>query len=168
MHTSQEFHQELLPRKGERTAWLLLIIALAFLGVSLFSDDRLTWLAVVLVILLFFSAGSISLGNWVDRQTILHLEPKGIYFRNGLRELKLGWNEIQEVQILDSAWGQRVQVRGLNTHFTFRTLGEVWMQGDLKGRMGFAQGESILNAILETSGLILTETTEKVRYYSRP
>jgi hypothetical protein len=167
MQVSREFHPELIPRKGERTAWLLFAIALVFLAVSLWSADALTWLAIVLVVLLFFSAGSISLGNWVDRKTVLNLDADGIRFQNGLRKVFMGWDEIQAVNVIESAWGQRVQVRGPATHFTFRTLGEVWMQGELKGQMGFTEGESILKEILQNSALKVSETTEKVRYYSR-
>lgn len=167
MQASQEFHPELIPRKGERTAWLLLGIAVVFLAVSLWSGDTLTWLAVVLVVVLFLSAGSISLGNWVDRKTVLKLDPDGIHFQNGLRTVNLGWSDIQAVSVMESAWGQRVQVRGPATHFTFRTLGEVWMQGELKGQMGFAEGETILKNILQHSGLKLAETNEKSSYYSR-
>jgi hypothetical protein len=167
MQVSREFHPELIPRKGERTAWLLFAIALVFLAVSLWSADALTWLAIVLVVVLFFSAGSISLGNWVDRKTSLDITADGVRFQNGLREVVMGWDEIQAVIVMESAWGERVQVRGPANHFTFRTLGEVWMQGELKGQMGFAEGGSILKEILQHSGLKLSETTEKVRYYSR-
>lgn len=165
----------MIPRKGERTAWLLLGISVVFLTVSLWSNNKLTWLAVVLVAVLFLSAGSISLGNWVDRKTVLKLNQDGVIFQNGLRSVDLGWNEIQAINVMDSAWGQRVQVRGPATPsspgqssgFTFRTLGEVWMQGELKGQMGFAEGESILKNILQNSGLKLTETNDKSSYYSR-
>ncbi len=167
MQASQEFHPEIIPRKGERTAWLLLGIAVIFLAVSLWSEDKLTWMAVVLVVLLFISAGSITLGNWVDRKTVLKLDAEGIHYQNGLRTLNLGWNDIQAVKVMASAWGQRVQVRGAANSFTFRTLGEVWMQGELKGQIGFAEGESILKNILQNSGLKLTETSEKSSYYSR-
>ncbi|MBC8496802.1 MAG: PH domain-containing protein [Anaerolineales bacterium] len=176
MQISKVFHPELIPRKGERTAWLLLILALVYLGVALWSDDGLTWLAVVFVSLMFLSAGSITLGNWVDRKTVLRLDPDGVSFSNGLRNVSLNWEDVREVRVLDSAWGHRVQVRGpatstssrLSTGFTFRTLGEVIMQGEIKGRMGFAEGESILKKILESSGLQETEVAEKIRYYARP
>lgn len=168
MQSVREFHPEMIPRKGERIAWLLFVIALALLGVSLWSDGKLSWMAVALVALLFFSGGSISLGNWVDRQTVLRLSPTGVSFRNGLRDVSLNWNDIQSVRVLDSGWGERVRVAGSDGGFTFRTLGEVWMQGELKGRVGFAEGEAILKDILQNSGLKLTEIEDKVSYYSRP
>jgi len=146
----------------------LLLLALVYLGVALWRDSGLTWLAVVFVSLLFLSAGSITLGNWMDRKTVLRLNPGGVSFSNGLRNVFLNWNEVRDVRVLDSAWGRRVIVRGAETSFTFRTLGEVIMQGELKGRMGFAEGESILKNILESSGLQETEAAEKTRYYARP
>jgi len=99
---------------------------------------------------------------------VLRLNPEGVSFNNGLRNVFLNWEDVREVRVLDSAWGRRVQVQGPETTFTFRTLGEVIMQGELKGRVGFAEGESILNKILELSGLQEIETTEKASYYSRP
>ncbi len=168
MQIPKEFRPELIPRKGERVAWLLLLLALVYLSVALWRDDGLTWIAVVFVSLMFLSAGSITLGNWVDRKTVLRLNPEGVSFNNGLRNVFLNWEDVREVRVLDSAWGRRVQVQGPETTFTFRTLGEVIMQGELKGRVGFAEGESILNKILELSGLQEIETTEKASYYSRP
>jgi len=179
MQVSQEFRPELIPRKGERIAWLLLILALAYLGVGIWSDDGLTWVAITFVSLMFLSAGSITLGNWVDRNTVLRLDPEGVSFSNGLRNISLNWDDVREVRVLESAWGRRVQVRGsatstsssslgISANFTFRTLGEVFMQGELKGRIGFVEGESILKKIVESSGLQESESTEKVRYYARP
>ncbi|MBC8506860.1 MAG: hypothetical protein ISR58_00640 [Anaerolineales bacterium] len=168
MQVPKEFRPELIPRKGERVSWLLMLLALVYLGVGIWSDDGLTWLPVVFVSLMFLSAGSITLGNWVDRNTVLHLNPEGVGFSNGLRNVSLNWDDVREVRVLDSAWGRRVQVRGVTTSFTFRTLGEVIMQGELKGQIGFAEGEFILNKILEMSGLQKIETSEKASYYSRP
>ena len=168
MQISKEYYPELIPRKGERIAWLLLVLALAYLGVGLWNDDGLSWSAIIFVALMFLSAGSITLGNWVDRKTVLRLNSDGVSFSNGLRNVSLSWEDVREVRVLDSAWGNRVQVRGADTAFTFRTLGEVIMQGELKGRMGFAEGESILKWILESSGLRETEVAEKIRYYARP
>lgn len=168
MQVSKEFRPELIPRKGERIAWLLLLLALVYLGVGIWSDDGLTWVAISFVSLMFLSAGSITLGNWVDRKTVLRLDSKGVSFSNGLRNVSINWDEVREVRVLESAWGRRVQVRGTDSNFTFRTLGEVIMQGELKGRIGFAEGESILQKILESSGLQEIEATEKIRYYARP
>lgn len=149
-------------------AWMLSAIAMAFLGVTLWADEGTPWGAIALLVIMLLSAGSISLGNWVDRQTVLSLGPEGLQFRNGLRTISFTWNEIQEVRVLASAWGQRVQVLGPDTSFIFRTLGEVRVHGDLKGEIGFAQGALILKEILASAGLTKRIDSEKVRYYSRP
>jgi len=38
-----------------------------------------------LTVLLVFSGMAISLGNWMDRRTILRVESNGVWFDNGLR-----------------------------------------------------------------------------------
>jgi len=168
MQVPKEFHPELIPRKGERTAWLLLILALVYLVVALWRDSDLINVAIFFVLLIFFSAGSITLGNWMDRKTVLRLDSAGVNFNNGLRNVAFKWGEVWEVRVIDSSWGRRVQVRGAETTFTFRTLGEVVLQGELKGQIGFAEGKSILKMILKSSGLQEIETGEKFRYYARP
>jgi hypothetical protein len=57
------------------------------------------------------------------------------------------------VQVLPMNLGRLVRVVGDKTFFSFRTLGEVTLRGQMRGRVGFAQGEQILALILERSGL---------------
>jgi len=150
---SQEYRPELLSRRGEVVAWSLAILLAA---VWLFlRAGRQPFLPAVTFLLGFFlfSAASISLGNWMDRRTVLRVDDQAVAFENGLRRARIPWQDIQEVQVFPSSWGKKVQVIGPQAHFAFRTLGEVRLQGDLKGRMGFAQGEFILEYILARSGL---------------
>lgn len=42
---------------------------------------------------------------------------------------------------------------GPKAHFEFRTLGEVKVQGEVKGRLGFAEGEQILHTLVEAGNL---------------
>jgi len=165
---NREFRPELISRKGEWTAWILSIIALASLGVAWIWGTGMSWAGIVFVLILLLSAGSISLGNWVDRKTVLSLIPEGVGFRNGLRNVSLKWDQIQELRVLPDRWGERVHVWGTESRFNFRTLGEVKVRGELKGRVGFAEGESILQEILESSNLQEIEQNENGRYYARP
>lgn len=107
-----------------------------------------------LAIVLLLAALSISLGNWMDRRTRLELLPDGVHFKNGLRDVRLSWDEIRQVQVYPGRWGKRVSVIGPAAHFEFRTLGEVSVQGETKGRLGFTQGERILQRILEAADLV--------------
>lgn len=168
MQISRDFTPELIPRRGEWTAWVLTGLVLIILGIVRLQTESAPWGVVALFVILALSAGSISLGNWVDRHTVLSLTPDGIQYRNGLRSIALKWEDVQAVHVLNSAWGQRVQVISPTISFIFRTLGEVRVQDDLKGRLGFAEGAFILKEILASAGLAQRTDGEKVRYYTRP
>ena len=163
---NREFHPEILSRRGEWTAWSLTLAAgvgMWFLGRSGYIP---TW-AWVFWAFLLFSGVSISLGNWLDRRTVIHLEPGGIRFENGLRRVRLGWQEVQKVAVMPARWGKSVQVIGEKTHFWFKTLGEVHFQDEVRGRTGFSEGKIILDLILRETGLDLVEESKNAYYYAR-
>ncbi len=168
MQSRREFHPELIPRRGEWIAWGLALVALAVLGVLFALGARLPLTGVLLAGLLTLSAASISLGNWMDRHTVLMLHPDGVRFRNGLRNVSLSWDDIREVRVADTSLGRRVQVRGEKDGFVFRTLGEVWARDELKGRTGFLEGERILKEIVRAAGLQESRQQDDVQYYARP
>ncbi len=148
-----EFHPELIPRRGELIAWAsALLVGIAWLILHLV-DQKINSAVPILTVFLVLAALSISLGNWMDRQTRICMDQEGLSFNNGLRHVRLTWNQIQRIQVESSGWGNKVFVVGQNKHFEFHTLGEVKVYGELKGRMGFAQGEHILQTILARSGL---------------
>lgn len=167
-----EYRPLLLPRRGEYIAWTLALLVGAvwlFLEVT----GRVIFLAMpVLMIFLLFSAASISLGNWMDRRSVLQLDSTGLSFQNGLRDIHLRWNEIQEVRAWPVQWGKKVEVIGAKTdgvkaHFGFRTLGEVRVKGEVKGRLGFEKGEEMLRVIIQHSGLEIVEHPGEGYYYTR-
>ena len=177
---SQEFHPEQIPRVGERNAWLITTLAAVAWLVLLWRADSLSWVGLLIVLFLLSAAMSISLGNWMDRHTIMTLGGDQITYNNGIRDLVLSWDQVQEVRIVSSRWGERVQILGFDEHkpskgqsafnvgFVFHTLGEVEYQGKIQGRTGFKQGQFILNQILESSGLEEKSNDQQGRYYARP
>jgi hypothetical protein len=58
-------------------------------------------------------------------------------------------------------------VIGEQSHFTFRTFGEVKVGGEVKGRMGFKDGDEILGILLESAELREIEHDEGYSYYAR-
>jgi hypothetical protein len=163
----QVYEPELIPRRGEAIAWgCVLLVALGIL-VLVLTGQALSWLVVLLAAVLLLSAVLISLGNWSDRKTILRVDGEAIEFKNGLRQVWLGWNEINEVRITPSPWGNKVEVYGGNSHFAFRTLAEVKVRGELKGRFGFVQGEQILRQIVLHSNLEIKDEPGAGYYYVR-
>jgi len=148
----REYRPELIARRGEAIAWLLFVVVsapwlhrwhhangiahrrleTAWLAAKLLKM-QVTWLVPVFAFLLLFAAGSISLGNWIDRCTALFLDKDGVTFQNGLRNVRLTWNQIKEVRVLPATWNKRVSVIGERAHFDLNTLGEVKYQGATKG-----------------------------------
>lgn len=154
MDLPADFRPEVSTRRGEVTAWGLAI--LAFVGWALLSARgvRVSWLYIFLALFLLLSGLAISLTNWVERRTVLRLETDGVSYENGLRRARMAWNEIQRVQVEPGNLGNLVRVFGDGRqYFSFRTLGEVLLHGETRGRVGFTQGEAILTTIVEKSGL---------------
>jgi len=155
---SREFVPERLPLRGEIIAWTLALIVFATATVLRVSDSPLAGTGLVLAGILGLSAGSISFGNWMDRRTVIRLDFECISYSNGVRHATLGWSEVQTVRVLPTQLGARqVQVIGEThrgkSHFEFRTLGTVNYQGHERGRTGFADGDQILETILQMANL---------------
>jgi hypothetical protein len=147
------FHPELLSRRGEFIAWgTSLIVFLGWLIISL-KGRRVPFAVPFLGIILVLAALAVSLGNWMDRKTELRVDTDGVNYENGLRYAALKWNEINEIRVFPSKWGKKIHVLGATAHFNFRTLGEVKVQDEVKGRMGFAEGDKILSLMLEQANL---------------
>ena len=163
----QEFHPEKISRTGERNAWILTVLSWAVAwGLVRFLDAPVLLLS-VFAGFLTLAAAAISLGNWIDRKTVLTLTPEGVAFRNGLRNVQMTWAQIQKVRVVPDRWGERVHVLGTGAHFNFRMLGEIEFQDKLHERIGFTSGDQILQTILKSSGLKLVRNDEGERYYAR-
>jgi hypothetical protein len=163
----REFRPELFPRRGEWTAWgLALIVSAGAFSISYFGGLVASWVWLFTTFLLF-SAISISLGNWVDRQTIIRIDPGGVAFQNGLRKMQMNWNTIVGVRVSPAHWGKRVHVLGETGRFEFKTLGAMQFRGHVQARTGFAAGEEILNEILRSAALTSQTVEGQAHYYSR-
>ena len=166
MLTTREFRPELMPRRGEWMAWLAgigMVIGL-FLATSRWgAQPFIFWMFAVF---LLFSAVSISLGNWMDRRTVLRVGADGISFESGVRSVRLSWPEVQNVAVIPTRLGKRVQVQGAQSHFTFKTMSESTLGGQAI-RTGFADGQEILETVLEESGLRVKTEKDGMVYYAR-
>lgn len=160
------YRPELLPRQGEINAWLFVLLAGLALGL-LHQQGVVPVFSWIFVIFLLISALSISLGNWMDRRTVLRLASDGVAFENGLRRVRLTWPQINEVRIRPARWGEQIQVIGEQAHFSFNTLGELQFKGENRTKVGFVQGQEILKEILQASGLTKKQQNDQYAYYSR-
>jgi hypothetical protein len=137
----------------------------------LFGQRLSFWLPILGIPLILIASG-MSLGNWMDRHTILKIDLEGIFFSNGLRHVQLKWREIREVRVLPAQWGKKVQVFGERSYFGFHTLGEIRANGKVLGRTGFVNGDQVLEKILSRTALIEVKKVEvggqqEAYYYSR-
>ena len=157
----------LTSRRAELIAWissLLVVILWLVLGAT----GQQVMLAIpVIAVVLFAASLSISLGNLMDRKTELRIDNSRVAFTNGLRNVQMTWEEIQEVRTVPARWGKKVQVIGKKSYFGFQTLAEVTVLGEVKGRFGFVQGEDILRQIVLNSQLHIVERPGEGYYYAR-
>ena len=167
LQTPVEIRAESFSRRGEITAWILAILTLVSCFALRARGFPVPGFFILLTLFLVVAALAISLSNWSDRHTLLRLESGGVRFENGLRRVYLAWDEIQMVQVFPSNLGDRVRVSGAQTFFSFRLLGEVSLRGQVRGRMGFADGERILRHILQATGLKRFEKPGEGYYYAR-
>jgi len=161
------FTPELAPRSGERNAWILAFLMGVLWLVFRLTPWELPFTVELLVILTLGAALLISFGNWVERKTVLAITNDGVRFENGLRKVRLAWEEIEEVRVRPAVWGKRVQVRGKETRFDFFTLGEVKYKGTVQAKTGFAQGDEIVRQIVLSSGLRIADQLEDEVVYTR-
>jgi hypothetical protein len=161
------FYPEKLPSKGERVAWILTVTA-GITWIILFAlKITVLWIIPVIFMTFFLSSILIHMGNWIDRKTVISLNKNGLIFQDGLRNIEIEWGAVEKVEIFPSQWGKKVTVNGGGRRFNFRTLGVVELSGEIKGKIGFIEGEMILNTILERSQLSSVHKLANSYYYTR-
>jgi len=156
-----------LSRRGEIIAWGSAVLLAGAWLILRITGQEVNFSVPILAIFVLLSALSISLGNWMDRKTLIKVKENAISFQNGLRDLELAWSEIKEVRVIPARWGKKVQVFGDRRYFAFQTLGEVKVGGEVKGRMGFPEGDEILRQIILKGGLQIVERPGDGYYYVR-
>lgn len=168
----REYRPTLISRRGELIAWGSFLLVGATWIIMIFYGQRSCLAVPVLAILLLLAALSISLGNWMDRNTVLCIKEDSVSYQNGIRNVEIRWENIKEVHVLPAQWGKKVHVIADQAHFHFQMLGEVKVLGEVKGRVGFTEGDLILEEIIECSKLHEIQPPEQDQsevsvYYAR-
>ena len=168
----REYRPTLISRRGELIAWISFLLVGITWAILIISAQSYCIAVPVLAIILLMASLSISLGNWMDRHTVLCISKECVSYQNGIRNVEFRWENIQEVRALTAQWGKKVHVLADQAHFHFQMLGEVKVHGEVKGRVGFAEGDLILDEIIEHSKLHEIQQPEQDQtetgvYYTR-
>lgn len=161
------YKPELISRRGEFTIWGCAVLVFIGWMILTLKDIRIPASVPFLWFFLVIAGLAVTLGNWMDRRTLLSLDSNCVRFTNGLRKVTLEWEDINKIFVYPSKWGKKVHVIGNTGHFFFRTLGEVKILEEVKGRMGFSEGDKILKFLLDQTSLVLLNSSEARYYYSR-
>jgi hypothetical protein len=164
--TTRTYRPALLSRRTEVIGWILFVLALVGALVSGRYTQLPTWVYIGAGVSFIVAAG-LSLGSWMDRRTVLEFWEEDLEFRNGLRNIKLGWRDVQSMQLRRSPMGDGVQVSGGRGRFKFTVSGGVRLPDTRQGRFGFANGDEIIKEIVRRSGLSLMSHNNSGHYCAR-
>ncbi len=169
LSTPQIFRPVQNSRRSELLLWALALLAFTGWLILRANTNSILILSPVLTVLLFFFAGAVSLGNWMDRNTELELSRAGIRFRNGLRRKSFSWDQIRQVWVVNAAMNaKRIYVITDSARFSFKTLSVARHRGSEVGRSGFVEAEAVLETILARTGLErMNESAGREVYYAR-
>jgi len=166
MTNKKSYRPEISNRNPEFIAWGLALATL-FAVIVLGSRQEIPAWAWFLLALFIFSGAVISLGNWVDRNTLLEIDKESVHFVNGLRDVTMQWQEIEHLWEGKGRVGMMVQVLSLTGHFSFILPSEMKFQGEVKSKVGFSEGAEIRDQIIKLAGLNETKDHNKGILYSR-
>lgn len=167
INTVQEFRPISTSRRSEIGSWFMVAASgFAWWILSQQGSSLAIFMILFLLLFLFLAAGT-SLANWMERRTILRIQADELNFSNGLRDVSLAWNKIQQVHVMPSRWGRSVHVFGEFKHFHFKMAGNVNVLGQTSARVGFENGVEILQTIIERSGLQPVKRDQPGKFYAR-
>ncbi len=149
----ETFHPAEPNRRGERAAWLLTLAVIAVAGFAAWRTGRLPPLSMFFAFFFGAAAILISLGNWMDVNTRIEVDEAGLRYRSPVRQVRLGWGEVEEVYAMPAGQGWRVTVSGAGHSFGLRTASELTFAGWGNLAYGFPQGERLVRLILGQAGL---------------
>ncbi len=165
----QEFRPVLMARRGEIVSWLVwLAVTLAWIALSRLGSVPL-FVPLFWGVLTLMAAGA-SLGNWMDRRTVLRLDEHRVFFYNGLRTVDLPWSAVQRMEVLPSRWGRVVHVWGDDAHFRMRTLADIQAVGSatVSTQVGFPDADAIITQIQRRANLqVCKQLSDGHSYYER-
>ena len=113
-----------------------------------------------------FSGAAMTLGNWMNRNTILMMSDSGINFENGIQKVNFGWENIHRVEVHSRRVNDKIIVVGEDGHkFGIDMFNELFLNNKSGGVVGFREGEKILETILYYSYIDSSRKLQAEGYY---
>lgn len=152
-------------RRPEATAWILALILAAVARIAP-PEMQAVWFG-VRAFGVYFGASALlmSVGNWLERNTVLALNSNEISLKQPMRTVHLAWKEVQRLEVRRSNQGSRVFVSGAAAQISFRLLAEVKIRDKIRDRYGFEEGEQIVSTIIEQAQLNQPRVETPTGYY---
>jgi hypothetical protein len=109
-------------RKGELIAWGSALATGLILAIFYFTTREIQFLTAGLL-LFFLAAGvMITFGLWADSRTSAKISPDYLHYQSPFRNVKLEWDQVEEVRAAEAGAVWRVIVIGANRYFRIRVL----------------------------------------------
>ena len=134
-------------RKGELIAWGSALAIGFVLAIFYFTAREIQCLAGGLFIFFLGAGLLITFGLWVDSRTIAKVTAQYLHYKSPFRDLKLEWNQVEEVRAINAGSVWRVVIIGNNKYFRIRVRGDDGAK-DANGRfLVFPQSDQLVRII---------------------
>lgn len=168
LSTEQIFKPLLNSRRAEAFAWVF-FVAILVVMILVPSAGFAKLGGYFLGVFFFLSAVMMSMANWQNRRTKMALSETGILFENGLQTVQMPWEKIDRVEVFSGRVNDKIVVKSQDTQFAFDMYNEVIVNGKSTGKVGFEQGEQILETILNQANMDVSQKhhADGYDYYTR-
>jgi hypothetical protein len=164
LSTPQSFKPLKNNRRSELIAWLfailLVVVKIMFPAYGFFRIG-----GSILALFFLFSAVIMSIGNWVSRNSELRISEKGIWYFNGARKSSFHWKDIIRVEVYSGRFNDRINVVSTSGNIYFDIIGDGVINERKFSPTGYADGEEILETILNKTNLIGGQKQKAQGYY---
>jgi hypothetical protein len=109
-------------RRGELIAWISAVVIGLLLTIFYFVTREVQCLTAGLFIFFLAAALLITFGLWVDSKTFAKVSPQYLHYKSPFREVRLEWDQVEELRAIEAGSVWRVVVFGAGRYFRIRVL----------------------------------------------
>lgn len=156
-----------LDPSGLRMAWLLSVVTslvCVYLLQRNLTPPPFIWLTSGFLILL---ALSISFSHWLERRTVVILEPEAIRYESPLRKITIPWDAIEELWCESIRGGWRFIVSGSGAVLRFQSLVVLRSGMGREVRTGYVEGKQIARVVHKHAELQGLERKDQIWIYRK-